>query len=190
MKPSRVFCATAATLCAVVLAGGCAQPPKQVEVAETIEATFNVESIDHAKRIVTLRGRRGPVVVQAGPQVRNLDQVKAGDRVVVRYREAIAAELMKPGTGVSGIESSSVAARAAPGDRPFAGAAEQVRMTVKVWDVDPIQNWVEVTGPRGYNRRMKVLDPKAREFLRGLKRGDEVQVTITEAAAISVEPAR
>jgi hypothetical protein len=34
------------------------------------------------------------------------------------------------------------------------------------------------------------MDPKAREFIRGLKRGDEVEVTFTEAAAISVQPAR
>jgi hypothetical protein len=26
---------------------GCAQPPKDVVVAETIEKTFNVESVDH-----------------------------------------------------------------------------------------------------------------------------------------------
>jgi hypothetical protein len=179
-----------ATLAAALLAAGCAQPPKEVTVGETIERTFNVEAIDYANRLVTLRDAQGPTLVYAGPQVRNLAQVKPGDRVVVRYTEAIAAELVKPGTGVAGIQSSSVAARAMPGDRPGAAAAEQVRMTVKVYDVDTVANVVEVTGPSGYNRRVKVMDPKAREFIRGLKRGDEVEVTITESAAISVEPAR
>jgi hypothetical protein len=39
------------------------------------------------------------------------------------------------------------------------------------------------TGPSGYKL-------KAREFIRHLKPGDEVEVTMTEAAAISVEPAK
>lgn len=192
MKTSRyhIIRAMTATLGAALLAAGCAQPPKEVTVGETIAKTLNVESVDHASRIVTLRGDEGPVIVYAGPEVRNLAQVKPGDRVVVRYREAIAAELVKPGTGVAGVQSSVTTARAMPGERPFAAAAEQVRMTVKVYDVDTVANVVEVTGPRGYNRRVKVMDPKAREFIRGLKRGDEVEVTITEAAAISVEPAR
>jgi hypothetical protein len=178
------------TATAVLLAGGCAQPPKEVTVGEAYERTFNVQSIDYARRVVTLQGDEGPVVVVAGPEVRNLDQVRPGDRVRVRYREAIAAELVKPGTGVAGVQDTTVRARAAPGERPFAAAAEQIRMTVKVYDVDTVANVVEVTGPSGYNRRVKVMDPRAREFIRGLKRGDEVEVTITEAAAISVEPAR
>jgi len=192
MRTSRcqIACAMTATLAAALLAAGCAQPPKEVTVSETIERTFNVQSIDHANRVVTLSGAEGPVVIVAGPEVRNLDQVRAGDRVLVRYREAIAAELVKPGTGVAGIQASSTEARALPGDRPFAAAMNQVRMTVKVHTVDTIANVVEVTGPRGYNRRVKVMDPKAREFIRGLKPGDEVEVTITEAAAISVEPAK
>ncbi|MGH8681055.1 MAG: hypothetical protein ACREVP_06055 [Burkholderiales bacterium] len=179
-----------ATLAAALLAAGCAQPPKDVVVGGTIEKTFNVEAIDYANRMVMLTGNEGPMAVFAGPEVRNLDQVKPGDRVLVRYREAIAAELVKPGTGVAGVQSSITTARALAGDRPFAATTERTRMTVKVFDVDTVANVVEVTGPSGFNRRVKVMDPKAREFIRGLKRGDEVEVTITEAAAISVQPAR
>jgi hypothetical protein len=65
-----------------------------------------------------------------------------------------------------------------------------VRFPVTIYEVDRVQNIVEVTGPRGFNRRIPVQDPKMREFIRGLKKGDEVEVTFTEALAISVEPAR
>jgi len=190
MTRSRIVAATAAMFCAALLAAGCAQPPKEVTVGDTIERTLTVQTVDYASRIVTLTGDEGPVVVFAGPEVRNLDQVRPGDRVRVQYHEAIAAQLVKPGTGVSGVESSVTAARALPGDRPFASTAQQTRMTVKVYDVDTVANVVEVTGPSGYNRRVKVMDPKAREFIRGLKPGDQVEVTITEAAAISVQPAK
>ena len=187
---SQVLRALTLALATAALAAGCAQPPKDVVVGETIEKTFNVEAVDYANRLVALRNEEGPTVVYAGPEVRNLDRVNAGDRVVVRYREAIAAELVKPGTGVAGVESSSVAARAMPGERPFGAVARQVRTTVKIYDVDTVANVVEFTGPGGYNRRVKVMDPKAREFIRGLKPGDEVEVTMTEAAAISVETAK
>jgi hypothetical protein len=187
---SRVFRALT-MLAAAALAAGCAQAPKDVTVANAIEATATVESVDYANRVVVLRDERGqPFVVIASEEVRNLDQVKAGDRVVTRYREAIAAELVKPGTGVAGIQPSVTTARAIPGERPFGAVARQVRTTVKIYDVDTVANVVEFTGPSGYNRRVKVMDPKAREFIRHLKPGDEVEVTMTEAAAISVEPAK
>jgi hypothetical protein len=179
-----------AALAVALLAAGCAQSPKDVVVGETFERTFNVQAVDHVNRLVTLSGSDGPVMVVAGPEVRNLDQVKPGDRVLVRYREAIAAEVVKPGTGVVGVQTTTTAARAMPGERPFAATTEQRRMTVKVYEVDPFANVIEVTGPTGYNRRVRVVDPKAQEFIRGLKRGDEVEVTFTEAAAISVQPAK
>jgi len=186
----RIGHACSATLAAALLAAGCAQPPKDVVVGETFERTFNVQAVDYVNRLVTLTGSDGPVMVVAGPEVRNLDQVKPGDRVLVRYREAIAAQVVKPGTGVVGVQTTTAAARAMPGERPFAATAEQRQMTVKVYEVDTIANTIEVTGPTGYNRRVRVLDPKAQEFIRGLKRGDEVEVTFTEAAAISVQPAK
>ncbi len=192
MTTSRCQMARAmtATLAAALLAAGCAQPPKEVTVGDTFERTFNVQSVDYGNRIVTLSGSEGPLFVVAGPEVRNLDQVKPGDRVLVRYRDAIAAEVVKPGTGVVGVQTTSTTARAMPGERPFAATTEQRRMTVKVYEVDTIANVIEVTGPTGYNRRVRVMDPKAQEFIRGLKRGDEVEVTFTEAAAISVQPAK
>jgi hypothetical protein len=107
--------------------------------------------------------------------------------VVVSYQEALLAEVVKPGTGSAG--ASTLAARAEPGQRPAAGVVDEVRLPVKIHYVDPAQNVVELTGPRGYNRRIKVNDPKAREFIRALKPGDEVEVTYREAFAVSVEPA-
>jgi hypothetical protein len=105
--------------------------------------------------------------------------------VRVRYQEALLAEVVKPGTGSAGVSTATT--RAAPGERPGAEVVDEVRLPVKIYSVDTFQNVVEVTGPRGYNRRIKVNDPKAREFIRGLKPGDEVQVTFREAFAVSVE---
>jgi hypothetical protein len=183
---------TLAILSAAALLAACApQPPKPLALSETVEAISTVEAIDYSTREVVLRDAQGrQSVVKAGPEIRNLAQVKKGDRVVVRFTEGFAAEVVKPGTGVAGVQTESSAARAALGERPAATVGEQVRTTVKVYEVDPYANTIEVTGPRGYNRRLKVKDPQAIAFIRGLKKGDEIEVTFTEALAISVEPAK
>ena len=181
-----------AILSAAALLAACApQPPKSVALSETVEASAIVEAIDYSTREVVLRDAQGrQTLVKAGPEVRNLAQVKKGDRVVVRFTEGFAAQVVKPGTGVTGVQAETSVVRAAPGERPGATIGEQIRTTVKVYDVDPYANTIEVTGPRGYNRRLKVKDPQAIAFIRGLKKGDEVEVTFSEALAISVEPAK
>jgi len=188
----RTFRSALAILSATALLAACApQPPKPLALSESVEASAIVEAIDYSTREVVLRDAQGrQMLVKAGPEVRNLAQVKKGDRVVVRYTEAFAAQVVKPGTGVAGVQADTSMVRAAPGERPAATVGEQIRTTVKVYDVDPYTNTIEVTGPRGYNRRLKVKDPQAIAFIRGLKKGDEVEVTFSEALAISVEPAK
>lgn len=176
---------------ALALVVGCAQQPKPVTVSDSVEATATVEAIDQATRMVRLRGADGRLwVVQAGPSVRNIGQVKAGDVVKVRYTEAIAAEVVKPGTGVTSAGATAALQRADAGKLP--GATETVSMkgVVKVAAVDTTNNTVDIIVSDGTNRRIKVADPKAQEFIRGLRVGDEVQLTFSEALAISVEPAR
>jgi hypothetical protein len=181
-----------AILAATTILAACApQPPKPLELTEAVEASATVEAIDYPTRQVVLRGPQGrQFTVVAGQEVRNFAQVKKGDRVVVRYVEGFAAQVVKPGAGVTGVQTDVGAARAAPGQRPGAIVGEQAKATVKVNSVDTVANIVEVTGPRGYIRRLKVRDPKAIEFIRGLKAGDEVEVTFTEALALSVEPGK
>jgi hypothetical protein len=56
-----------------------------------------VEAIDQANRLVTLKAADGwTLFVKAGPEVRNLAQVRVGDRVR-SATEALLAEVVKPG---------------------------------------------------------------------------------------------
>jgi hypothetical protein len=73
-------------------------------VAYTTEAVASVESVDQQTREMLLRGAGGRLfAVKAGPAVENLARVKSGDRVVVRYVEALAASLAKPGQGAAAL---------------------------------------------------------------------------------------
>ncbi len=109
-----------ATLSIAILIAACApQPPKPLAITETVEAISTVEAIDYTTREVVLRDAQGrQSVVKAGPEVRNLAQVKKGDRVIVRFTEAFAAQVVKPGTGVTGVQTDSSAVRAAPRTAP------------------------------------------------------------------------
>jgi len=179
---------TAVAVLALVV--GCAQQPKPVTVSDSVEATATVESIDAATRMVRLRGADGRSwAVQAGPDVRNFGQVKAGDLVRVRYTEAVAAEVVKPGSGVT-TGATAALQRADVGARPGATGTVSMKGVVKVAALDTVNNTVDISASDGTVRRIKVVDPKAQEFIRGLRVGDEVQLTFSEALAMSVEPAR
>ena len=105
-----------------------AQPPPRPEptaVAREAQFVAVVELVNQRTREVVLRGPEGNrVTVTAGPEVRNLAQVRRGDRVVVTYGEALAVEMAPPGDGGPPVEVAAGTARARPGQRP-AGAVGQ-----------------------------------------------------------------
>ena len=188
--PPNILSMRALFAAAVALLAGCAATPSgPLELTGTQTITAVVEAIDVPSRVVALRGPDGRLAVfEAGPQVRNLAQVQKGDKVVIRFQEALLAEVVKRGTGTTG--AGALAARTEPGQRPGALVATETSVVVRIYEVDTVGNVVEFTGPKGFNRRIKVNDPKAREFLRTLKKGDEVEVRYREAMAVSVEPAK
>jgi translation elongation factor P/translation initiation factor 5A len=165
--------------------------PQPATAARTYEATASVQAVDLVTRQVVLRGQDGNVFsVTAGPEVRNLPQVKVGDVVKVSYREALMAELRRPGDTRPTTPSATMAvARAPEGARPAIAAAEEIRTTVTIRQVDTARNTVAFTGQDGLVRVVDVREPQMRALLKTLKPGDQVDVTFTEAVAISVEPA-
>jgi Cu/Ag efflux protein CusF len=160
--------------------------PGKGTTANVVRITASVEAIDPATRTVTLKGPRGNVVdVVAGPEVRNFDQIKVGDLLVVRYMEALTLELKKGGAGIRERSEKQDVARAPQGGQPAAGAARQVTVLADVLAVDPKKMIVTLRGPKR-TVELKLRDP---EQIKLIKVGDQVQATYTEAAAISIEPA-
>jgi Cu/Ag efflux protein CusF len=160
--------------------------PGKGAAARTVKITASVEAIDAAARTVTLKGPRGNVVVlPVGPQVKNFDQVKVGDFVVVRYVEALTLELKKGGAGIRERSERSDAAAAKPGERPAGAAARQVTVVADVVAVDRKKMVVTLRGPKR-TLDLKLRDP---EQMKLVKVGDQVEATYTEALAVSVEPA-
>jgi hypothetical protein len=187
-RTPRVMTAVSAGL--FVLAA-CASPPPKPAVRENlVQKTATVESIDLPSRILELRNEDGEVVtVQVSEDVKNLPQVKAGDKVTVSYYEALAAEVKKPGEGVEGVEADVAAGTAPPGSMPAAGAGMMLRTTVVIESVDKQFNTVTFKRSDGVSRTVAVESPEGQEFIKGLKKGDHVEIAYTEAMAIEVKPA-
>jgi hypothetical protein len=172
------------------LAACASKPPEPVAAESLLQMTATVAAVDQSTRMVTLRGDNGATTtVQVGPEVRNLQQVRVGDKVVVGYYQGILAEVTKPGEGAQGVETASAATRARPGERPAGAAGTAVRETVTIESVDTSFDTVTFKLPNGSTRHYAVETPQGREFIRKLRKGDQVEVTYIEALAVEVAPA-
>ncbi|MCU0841846.1 MAG: hypothetical protein MUC79_09030 [Thiobacillaceae bacterium] len=155
------------------------------------KVSATVEAIDLKERTVTLVGEKGKtVVLEAGQEVRNLEQLKVGDKVTVEYYEGVAAELKAPDASRREVKLTDAVVRAAPGERPGGGVGTALTTTVQIEYVDRLRNVVQFTGPRGKTRTVTVQKPEFRKMLKNLKVGDKVELTFFEALAISVKPAK
>ena len=159
--------------------------PSGVIGEATVTETVKVKAIDHKTRMVTLERSDGSsATFHVSTEVRNLPQVKAGDSVNVTYYESLAFAVKKPAAGTPGTTVAQGVARAEPGAKPGAVAAQVTTVTVTIVGIDKAAGTATIKGPEG-----KVLTVKARDP-RNLDRvsiGDLVDVTYTEAIEIIVE---
>ncbi|MGD0102724.1 MAG: hypothetical protein ABSC06_01635 [Rhodopila sp.] len=159
-----------------------------VTVQDEDQLSGTVESVDQATRQVLFRGPEGGLVtVTAGPAVKNLAQLKPGDKVIATYRQAFAAELAKPGTSAPPLQAAQSTSRAAPGETPGGSHEQMIRVRVKITRIDHKHHVVSFIGPAKIERTVDVDDPDMQNFLKTLEVGDEVDLTYTEALAVSVE---
>lgn len=173
---------------------GCVSIPdanaQSATVSNMSEVTATVETIDQTTRTVLLSGPRGGLLsLEVGPEVKNLAQVKPGDRVVIRYKEALAAKIVPASGAAPSVEAGAGQAAAPLGHKPAGVAANMIRARVTIISVDPKRNEVSFVGPSRVERTAYVKAPEMQRLLRSLKPGDQVEVTYTEAVAISVQPA-
>lgn len=152
-------------------------------VAEVVRITATVDDIDQASRTVTLKNAQGEKVsFVAGDDVRNLAQVKKGDIVTMEYAQAIAVKLDKTPNNTRSRVVTEAADRAPLGQKPGGVVARQVKVVASVEAIDAAKNTVTLRGPE-HTVAVKVQDPA---MLKGVKKGDFVEATYTEAFAVKV----
>lgn len=198
-------CALAFALTAMITTPSVAQSIAfEGSTADLLEVTAKVDAVDKRDRLITLTGTQGnTIVVRAGPKVRNFDRIKAGDDIVASYYEEVAVVVTQsagpPPTEEEGFAASegvfnapapseqidAAAAVASRGAEPGAAAAEIVTIETTIEAVEYDTRIVTLAGRDGTSRRVKV-GPAV--DLEQLKQGDSVQIQITEAVAVDVQP--
>lgn len=174
----------------LALTAGCATTPKPLSMEDTVEVSAAVTRLDVAKRHMTIRSDAGDeFTLDVHPEVRNLPQVQVGDRVVVRYREAVGAAIRKEGDPTAPTIDLT-ADRAQAGARPAGELSATTTVPVRIIAVDTTRNVVTFYDSDQLVRTLAVVRPAAQAWIRQLKSGDEVVVTYTESVALAVEPAR
>ena len=179
-----------AGLAAAALLAGCAavssgsRQPASQETLVTASAT--VEAVDQTSRLVTLTdnadGSRFQVV--AGPEVRNLSQLEAGDQVNVDFYSATTVAMASPSD--TGEDVTAVAAARAPeGATPGALAVATRSLVLTLVSYDSSSGLAIFRTPDGFTRRT-VVPPDFRSFAAGLQRGARVAVTMTDAVAVTI----
>ncbi len=194
-------------LCATALAGCAAKkpeprvepvPPPRVAATppalpsgkigeETLTANATVVAINQKTRHVTLKDSDGTrFTIVAGPEVRNLAQVKKGDVVRITYQESIAYEVKKPGTAKPGVAASTDVSRAELGEKPAGSIRDTVTVRLTITAIDKAASQATLRDPGGKVTVVKVKDPAK---LDAVQVGDVVDITYTEALAVAVEKA-
>jgi hypothetical protein len=165
-----------------------ASAEKGAIVGEGVRVEATVKSVDQKKRLVTLTEADGSTrVVSVGPAVKNLKQVKPGDKVVVNAVEALAVGLERTKKLDPTIIEKVTTVRAVEGEKPLGAVRRQVTASVKVVKVDQDKNLVTVEDSKKNIETLRVQDPALQERLKALKAGDFLKVKFTRAIAVNVE---
>ena len=169
--------------------GGSKEPVTGIYEENQVTRTATVQKIDLAKRLVTLKGDQSgdTVVVKASDAVKNLSQLKVGDKVTTTYYQSIAYEVHKPGTMTDTETQAAMGVAAAePGQKPGAMAAEIVRVVATIVSIDKQTPSLTLRTESGEVLAVKVKHP---EKLDQIKVGDVAEIFLSQAVAITVEPA-
>jgi Cu/Ag efflux protein CusF len=156
--------------------------PAPIVSGGVVEFRTTLLGVDAKKRTIQVADDNGkPVTFVVGPEVQNFEQMRKGDKVVVAYERSVAISVA-PGDGIRSRVLTEGADRAAPGQRPAADAARNLKVVATVQRIDRKSNVVTLRGPQR-TVDVAVEDPK---LLEGVKVGDAVTVNYTEALAVAV----
>ena len=174
--------AVLAVLVALPLVALAENPPTQTAM---IELTAKIDSIDHTAREITFKDEHGQLeTFYAGPQLRRFDELKVGDTVTFRYYESVAFQIRKPGQAGSAPVSNEPTIARGTGAKPSGTVSRQLTGAFTVKAIDPKVPSLTALTADGRTQSFTVEDKKN---LEGLKAGDKVEITYTQALMISVK---
>jgi Cu/Ag efflux protein CusF len=175
-------------LIVVAFVGNQAQAPgdKSITKQNTVTATATIKALDPAKRSITLRTENGDEdTFTVGPEVKRFDQFKVGDTIRATYYESLVFQVRRPGAPATAPDAIAAGGRLK--DKPGAAVGTQETTSVTVKAVDVTVPSITVVTADGRTLTRKIGDKKN---LEGVKPGDKIDITYTQALVVAAEAAK
>jgi hypothetical protein len=139
-----------------------------------------VVSVDPTNRLVTLKDAKGDTSTLEARSEKNLEAVKVGDRVAIRYFEGVQIRKKKPGEAVPvpSLKEGII------GTKPGGPTKKRHAMVASVEAIDAADQEVTLKGPDGSLETIMVTNPG---YLERIKVGDQVVITRSQALALSLD---
>ncbi len=192
IKLTQIFLAfAAALLCsfAAIAQSVAAENRPMVIDAAAVDNSYllyegSVIKTDKKTRTITFKNNEGESKFLAGPEIKNFDQIKKGDRLSVTYQLAVAIELIKTKSdGVrSKVETNTVTTSKA-NEKPAETIANKTTIIADIVEVNREKKLVSVKGPSGKITTVAVKNPA---LLADVNIGEQVKVIYYDAMAASI----
>jgi Cu/Ag efflux protein CusF len=180
---------SAAILAGLVWFAGASSAAAQQTVtkANSMTATATIQAIDQTRRTVTLKNDKGEEdTYSVSPAIARFNELKVGQTVRMTYYESMVFQVLKPGQAANPA-SYEAALNRAKSALPAGSVATQEKMTVTVNSVDPAVPSITVSTP---DRRVITRKIDDKKNLEGVKAGDRIEITYTQAFVTAVEAAK
>jgi len=190
LRVARIAAAIGMVIVAAAVAGAqtappqppVTRPPAPVIKTATMTMTSAIQAIDAKARTVTLKHTDGTQeTIYCGPEVKRFNELKVGDTVTFTYREAVVMSIAPAGAKAGETQTNVVRGT---GDRPGGTVSERMSAIVTVRGIDTAVPSITIQREDGNTASFKVENPKN---IAGLKVGDRVLITYTQALAVSVK---
>ena len=119
--------------------------------------------------------------IRCGPEITRFNELKVGDVVTFSYHAAVVYQIAKAGATTTAAGADIVRGQ---GVKPSGAVTQQVKTTVTIESVDAASSSITVRTANGHSMTAQVQDKKN---LEGLKAGDKVEITFTEALMVTVD---
>jgi len=180
-----ILAACAGGLLALALAAPAAADEPAKSMSKTVHDPVTVTGIDKSARTLTVKNDAGDSRnIQVPAEVKAFDRLKKGDKIDIDYNESIALSMLPPGTKPSATEREAMGRLS----KESGVAGKQVSISAEILEVDVPGNKVILKGPKGNARVVHVQDPDMQAKLPNIKPGQVVQITYTEAVALTIQP--
>ncbi|MBP7241538.1 hypothetical protein [Amaricoccus sp.] len=159
----------------------------QREVSHAAEVSATVTAVDPATRRIDLATASGETLtLTASPDMRNFDQIEPGDVATMQMFGSMSVRVADS-AAPNQTDTFAMIGRAPEGTRPGSVFGAVTTTTVVFLSYDARSFEATVALPSG-EVRVAPVEPGMRSFAAARTRGERIEVTISDAVALFVDP--